>query len=69
MPQTLAYLDRCAAGRYPLTFEKKVLEDGSEYTGFYEKGIRTMFGMRRYKNGFVYYGEWRINAKNGYGIY
>jgi hypothetical protein len=28
-----------------------------------------MFGTRRYKNGFAYYGEWRINAKNGWGVY
>lgn len=28
-----------------------------------------MFGARRYKNGFSYYGEWRINAKNGWGVY
>ena len=53
LPQTLAYLDKQAEGHYPLTFEKKVLEDGSEYTGFYEKGVRTMFGMRKYKNGFI----------------
>jgi hypothetical protein len=28
-----------------------------------------MFGMRKYpKTGYIYYGEWRINAKNGWGI-
>lgn len=28
-----------------------------------------MFGMRKYsKTGYVYYGQWRINAKNGWGI-
>jgi hypothetical protein len=31
--------------------------------------MRTMFGMRKYKNGFIYYGEWKINAKNGWGTY
>ena len=29
LPQALAYLDRCAEGRYPLIFDKKTLEDGS----------------------------------------
>ena len=27
-----------------------------------------MFGMRKYPStGNIYYGEWRINAKNGFG--
>lgn len=29
LPQTLAYLDKCAEDRYPLIFDKKELEDGS----------------------------------------
>ena len=33
LPQTIAYLDKCAEGRYPLVFDKKLLEDGSQYIG------------------------------------
>jgi hypothetical protein len=56
LPQALAYLDKNAEGYYPLIFEKKLIEDGSEYLGFLCKGARTMFGKRKYKNGFTYYG-------------
>ena len=34
LPQTLAYLEKKAEGHYPLVFDKRVLEDGSEFTGF-----------------------------------
>lgn len=54
---------------YPLTFEKKEIEDGSIYNGFIYKGLRSLFGMRLYKNGYVYYGEWKNGAKSGWGIY
>ena len=54
---------------YPLTFERKELEDGSQYNGFMHHGHKTLFGMRTTKNGFVYYGEWKNNARNGWGIY
>ena len=67
--QTIDYLDKKAEGMYPLTFEKREVEDGSMYNGFFYKGMRSVFGMRIYKNGYVYYGEWKHNAKNGWGIY
>jgi hypothetical protein len=28
-----------------------------------------VIGMRKYKNGFIYYGEWANDTRNGWGIY
>ena len=67
--QTIDYLNKNAEGMYPLTFESKEQEDGSHYNGFMNNGKKTLFGMRTTKNGFVYYGEWKNNARNGWGIY
>lgn len=52
-----------------LKFQRRILEDTSEYVGFYSKGARNLIGMRKYKTGPVYYGEWANDTRNGYGIY
>lgn len=67
--QTIDYLNKNAEGMYPLMFHKKQLEDGSVYNGFLYNGSKTLFGMRAYKTGFVYYGEWKNDARNGWGVY
>ena len=67
--QTVEYLKRTSTGLYPLIYDEKELEDGTYYNGFRSQGYRTLLGLRDYKNGFKYYGEWRNNCRSGWGVY
>ena len=67
--QTVDYLNKHAAKLQGLTYEFKHLDDGTDYNGFMAGGNRVLLGMRDYKNGYVYYGEWKHNCRNGWGVY
>lgn len=67
--QTIDYLTKSASGMHPLTFEAKNMDDGTFYQGFLYKNNKSLLGMRDYKNGFIYYGEWRNNCRSGWGVY
>lgn len=67
--QTIQYMGKTASGLAPLTFETKNQEDGTFYQGFLHKNNRVLLGFRDYKNGYVYYGEWKNNCRSGWGVY
>ena len=67
--KTIDYLNKNSEGLTPLFYGTQNLEDGSVYNGFLHQNKRTLFGMRKYKNKGVYYGEWKHNAKNGWGVF
>ena len=67
--QTIHYLGEKASGLYPLHFESKNLDDGTYYQGFINKNNKSLLGLRDYKNGYVYYGEWKNNCRSGWGVY
>lgn len=52
-----------------LKFERKLLQDSSEYVGFFSKNARNLIGMRKYKSGFIYFGEWSNDIRHGWGIF
>ena len=67
--QTVNYLGKSASGMAPLLFETKNLDDGTFYQGFIHKNNKVLLGMRDYKNGNIYYGEWRNNCRSGWGVF
>ena len=67
--QVIQYLGKSAGGLHPLHFETKTLDDGTYYQGFIHKNNRVLLGMRDYKNGYVYFGEWKNNCRSGWGVY
>lgn len=67
--QTVEYLKKTSTGLYPLIYDQKWLQDGTYYNGFIYKGYRSLLGLRDYRNGFIYFGEWKNNCRNGWGVY
>lgn len=67
IPHALSYLER-ATKNYPnLMFRSVTYEDGSVYTGFLNGDHKEVMGIRYFKNGLRYLGEWDRGARNGWG--
>jgi hypothetical protein len=67
IPHALAYLENSAKQFHDLTFRTVVYEDGSSYTGFLSDEKKEMIGIRYYRNGIKYIGEWKTNSRSGWG--
>lgn len=68
LPHTLTYLETAAKPfENRLCFRTVVYEDGSSYVGFICEEKREVVGVRYYKNGTRYLGEWRANSRAGWG--
>jgi len=39
------------------------------YRGFFYQGAKSVVGMKTFKTGYVYYGEWKNNYREGWGAY
>lgn len=64
----LTYLEAASKNFPELVFRSIRYEDGSSYVGFLSDDKKEVAGIRYYKSGLKYIGEWKANSRSGWGM-